>query len=166
MKNYEIAGVFEEKASAAKSRPAFDEMMAMAHKGKLAGSCIVVWSLDRLGRSLVGNMNTILALDQLGVPVVSLREPWLDMQGPVRSLLIAIFSWVGEQERRRIIERTNAGIERARRQGKVLGRPKKYINLDEAVRLRAQGLSLEVVAKKLGVGMATLHRALGRLPKT
>ncbi|MBF5046406.1 recombinase family protein [Aggregicoccus sp. 17bor-14] len=71
-----------------------------------------------------GAINTVLGLDRLGVPVVSVREPWLDNTGPVRSLLVAIFGWVAEQERSRLIERTRAGLARARAQGKRLGRPR------------------------------------------
>ena len=165
MKGWDIRGVYEEKASTAKARTEFDRMMLAAHRGEFAGGCIVVWALDRFGRSLVGNLNTILQLDQLGVPVVSLREPWLDMSRPVRQLLIAIFSWLGEQERIRNAERSRAGIERARRQGKVLGRPRKFVPLEEAVRLRGQGLSIARIAEQLGragtpIGVSTLHRAL------
>jgi hypothetical protein len=47
----------------------------------------------------------------------SVQEPWLDTGGPVRELLIAIFSWIAEQERARLIERTNAGLDRAKRKG-------------------------------------------------
>jgi DNA invertase Pin-like site-specific DNA recombinase len=73
---------------------------------------------------MVGNLADVLELDRIGVTVVSVRESWLDTGGPVRSLLIAIFSWVAEQERARLIERTKAGLAAARRKGKRLGRPR------------------------------------------
>ena len=69
-------------------------------------------------------INTVLELDRLGVPVLSVREGWLDTSGPVRPLLVAIFGWVAEQERTRPIERVHADLDRARRQGKALGRPR------------------------------------------
>lgn len=96
-------------------------MMHDAHQGQF--DVLVVWALDRFGRSTVGNIQAVLDLDRCGVQVVSVREEWLDTSGPVRSLLIAIFGWVAEQERVRLSERTKAGIERARRQGVHVGRP-------------------------------------------
>jgi DNA invertase Pin-like site-specific DNA recombinase len=91
---------------------------------------------------------------------VSVRESWLDTGSPVRSLLIAIFSWAGEQERNRLIERTKAGLAAARRRGARIGRPRRRVDLDRARELRVAGQSLRAVAKDLGVGYATLCRAL------
>ena len=115
---------------------------------------------------MVGNLTTVLKLDDMGVQVISAREPWLDMGGPVRPLLIAIFGWVAEQERIRIVERTMAGLDHARAKGIRLGRPRARMDLDAAVRLRAQGMSLRDMAKKMKVGTSTLHRALQGVPKT
>ena len=109
---------------------------------------------------MVGNLQAVLELDRIGVQVVSVREPWLDTGGPVRSLLIAIFSWVAEQERLRLIERTKAGLDRARRQGKRLGRPNVQVDLERARALRAEGKSLRQTATTLGIGTTTLHRLL------
>ena len=121
---------------------------------------LLVWSLDRFGRSMVGNLQAVLELDRIGVQVVSVREPWLDTGGPVRSLLIAIFSWVAEQERLRLIERTKAGLDRARRQGKRIGRPRAPVDVTRALALRREGKSMRETAKLLGVAPATLDRAL------
>ena len=111
-RGYAVVETYEEQASAVKTRPAYERMMADAREGKFR--VLVVWALDRFGRSLAGNVNALLALDKLGVTVVSVREPWLDTAGPVRELLVAIFSWVAQQERARLIERTKAGIAVAR----------------------------------------------------
>src|SRR6185437_8673441 len=110
-----VVAEYEEKLSAAKVRPKFDAMMRDAHQGKF--DVLVIWALDRFGRSMVGNLQAVLDLDRCGVEVVSVRESWLDTGGPVRTLLIAIFSWIAEQERAQIIARTKAGLERARRRG-------------------------------------------------
>lgn len=96
--------------------------------------------------------------------VISVREPWLDTSGPLRSLLIAIFSWCAEQERLRLIERTRAGLDRARRQGKRNGRPPVEFDVEQARALRAQGMSVRAVATALGVGVATVHRGLQAAP--
>lgn len=153
-----VIATFEESASAARARPEFKAMMDAAHRGDF--DVLLVWSLDRLGRSMTGNLQAVLDLDRCGVEVVSVREPWLDTGGPVRSLLIAIFGWVAEQERAQIGERTKAGIERARRKGIRLGRPKRRVDVRRAKRLRAKGLSFREVARELDVPVSTLHRAL------
>ncbi len=156
----EVRHVFDETAPAGKARPELNRMMAMAKRGDLRGYRLVLWSLDRLGRSLTGNLQLILDLEQNGCSVISVKEPWMSQDGPVRSLLLAVFSWVAEQERTRLSQRVIASVERARRAGKKLGRPRKFINVEEALRLRAQGLSIEDTAIRLGVGRSTLHRAL------
>jgi len=93
--------------------------------------------------------------------VISVREPWLDTSGPVRPLLVAIFGWVAEQERARLIERTRAGIERARRQGKRLGRPPKSpILLHAAAELVAGGVPIAEAARRKDVARSTLRRFL------
>ncbi len=158
VRGLEIVEVYSEKISAAKERPAFDKMMLDAHRGRFKHA--VLWSLDRLGRSMTGNLSTVLELDRIGVTVVSVKEAWLDTAGPVRSLLIAIFSWVAEQERRRVGERTRIGQDRARRAGKVIGRPRVLVNLPIALQLRAAGVSIRASAAKMKVGAGTLHRAL------
>ncbi len=86
---------------------------------------VLVWALDRLSRE--GISNTLGYLERLkrnGVALKSLQESWLDTRDDgLGQLLLAIFSWVAQQERKRIVERTKAGLERAKRQGKKLGRP-------------------------------------------
>ena len=159
----EIVDVFEEQASAARARPKLQALMRAAHRGDF--DILVIWALDRLGRSMVGNLQAVLELDRRGVQVVSANEPWLDTGGPVRSLLIAIFGWVAEQERHRIIERTKAGLERVKRQGVRLGRPERRIDLGRARALRDRGATLREVAKELRVPMSTLERALRRRPE-
>lgn len=155
-RGFQVVEVVEEKLSAAKQRPGLDRVLRLAHEGK-AGA-VIVWALDRLGRSMVNNLQTVVELDRIGVEVISVREPWLQMQGPVRSLLVAVFSWVAEQERTRIRERTKLGISRARKEGKRLGRPPAQVDVDRALLLKRKGLSIRAVAKKLGIGSSTLHR--------
>jgi putative DNA-invertase from lambdoid prophage Rac len=150
--------IVEQMSGSKKSRPGLSRLLAGAHKGEF--NHVVVWALDRLGRTMGGVLDTVTELDRLGCKVVSHQEQWLVLDGPVRSLLVAIFGWVAEQERARLIERTNAGIATARRNGKSLGRPKVELDIDEAFRLRKAGLSVAAAAKKLGVGVGTLHRAL------
>ncbi len=155
------AVIFEEQESAARARPVLERVLAEARAGHI--QAVLVWSLDRLQRSMVGAITTVLELDRLGVQVISLKEPWLDTSGPVRNLLIAIFGWVAEQERTRLIERTKAGLERARAQGKRLGRPPcSPILLRAAADLVATGVSVSEAAMLKGVKRTTLRRFLAR----
>lgn len=164
-RGYDIVAVFEETESAVKKRPAYEAALKAAHRGEY--DALLVWSLSRFGRSMVNNMNDVLSLDRCGVAIISHSESWLDMSkdSPVRGLLIGIFSWVAEVERTELIKRTRAGLERARAAGKQIGRRKRFIDLEHAQRLRAEGLGLRATAKRLGVGVATLQRALKRDPK-
>lgn len=92
---------------------------------KRAFDLLLIWALDRFSRE--GISNTLGYLERLkrsGVAVKSLQEPWLDTRDEgIGQLLLAIFSWVGAQERNRIRERTLAGLKQAREAGKKLGRP-------------------------------------------
>jgi putative DNA-invertase from lambdoid prophage Rac len=161
----EVVARYEEQGSAVKHRPHFEAMLADAKRGRF--DVLVVWALDRFGRSMFGNMQDVLELDRLGVQVVSVREPWLDTDGPVRPLLVAIFSWAAEQERNRLIERTRAGLARARRfgtkSGKPIGRAKRWVDVDEARRLiDEEHVSQREAARRMGVALGTLQRALAR----
>lgn len=164
---------YREQGSAAKARPVLDRLMADARAGRLGA--VVVWALDRLDRSHLGCMQRVAELDRLGVAVVSVREGWLDTSGPARSLLVSVFAWAAEQERSRLIERTRAGLDRARRQGKVLGRPKASPLALEAAAAEWRGElakraafivragrspGLASVARRHGVGASTLRRFL------
>ena len=104
----------------------------------------------------------MLELDRLGVWVLSARESWLDTDSPVRPLLVAIFGWVAEQERTRLIERTKAGLERARREGKRLGRPPASpVMLHAARDLVAAGVPVAEAARQKGLSRSSLRRFLG-----
>jgi len=84
--------------------------------------CVVAWSIDRLGRSMLDTLNTILMLEARGVRVITIKEEFLQTLDPnIRKLILSILSWVAEYERRRIRERQ----EEAWRQGKPKGRPRK-----------------------------------------
>ena len=159
-RGYRIVATYEEQASAAKQRAAFARVMEDAHHGRF--DVLVMWALDRFGRSMVGNMQAVLDLDRCGVKVVSVREPWLDTEGAVRPLLIAIFSWVAEQEREQLVARTVAGMERARKNGVHVGRPEVVIDVELARALHSQGASVRKIAQHLRVPKTTVHRALHR----
>jgi len=120
----EVVGEYVDMASGGNGdRANFLQMLQDAEKHKF--DLLLIWALDRLSRE--GISNTLGYLERLkrnGVALKSLQESWLDTRDDgLGQLLLAIFSWVAQQERRRIVERTKAGLERARKAGKQLGRP-------------------------------------------
>jgi DNA invertase Pin-like site-specific DNA recombinase len=156
----DVVAVFEENVSAAaRVRPEFEKMLKAAHSG--AFGCLIVWSLDRIGRSMVGNLQTVLDLERKGVTVLSVKESFLDAElGPARQLLLGVLGWVAEQERARIGERVRAGLERLKRQNVKLGRKPTAFNLKTARRLQDEGHSIRAIAKQLGVSSSVVHRGL------
>lgn len=121
----EVTGEYVDLASGGSSdRESFLRMLTDADKRKF--DLVLIWALDRLSRE--GISNTLGYLERLkrnGIALKSLQEAWLDTRDEgLGQLLLAIFSWVAQQERKRIVERTKAGLERAKRNGKALGRPK------------------------------------------
>jgi putative DNA-invertase from lambdoid prophage Rac len=155
-----VVEVYEEQASATRDRPAFERMMDEASQRGF--NVLLVWALDRLGRSMIGVVDTVRRLDEYGCRLLSVREPWMDTKGPIRQLLTALFGWIAEQERDRIVERTRAGLQRARASGTQLGRRARSVDLDRMRELRGQGKSWDAIAADLGVGRGTLRRAIGR----
>ncbi len=163
----EVVRAYEESESAVKRRPEFDRMLADGKTG--AFDVLVVWALDRFGRAAVDNLLAVRDLDAAGVTVVSAREPWLDTSGPFREPMMFLVSWLGEQERKRLIERTHAGIARARekgtKSGKAIGRPKRLARADveRILELHWDGRSGREIAQALKVPRTTVRRALEAL---
>ena len=98
------------------------QVYADARLGKF--EVLLVWALDRLSREGVGpTLEVVHRLGKAGVEVWSLQEPWLETSGELRDLLLAMVGWVANYESKRLSERTLAGLDRARADGKRLGRP-------------------------------------------
>lgn len=120
----QIVEEYVDYASGGKSdRENFLRMLADSDRRKF--DLLLFWSLDRFSREGIPNtLGYIERLKRNGVAIKSIAEPWLDTRdSALGQLLLAIFSWVAQQERQRIVERTKAGLDRVRKQGKILGRP-------------------------------------------
>ena len=129
-----------------------------------AGDTLLVWKLDRLGRSLRHLIEIVLDLDQQGVAVRSLSEP-LDTSSAMGRFRLQLFAALAELERSLMRERTRAGLEAARTRGRIGGRPAAMTarKLTMAIARRAQGeMTMSEIAEELGVGQATVYRALAR----
>lgn len=142
-----------------RSRPGLDAMMRDVRPCDV----LIVWRLDRLGRSMSHTMGLVADLDARNVRLLSVGEPWLDTAGPTRGLLVAIFAWVAEMERRTLVERTKAGLARAKAEGIRLGRPRaSTVRLEAASARIAAGATCAEACRAEGVSPATLRRYRAR----
>ena len=123
VEEYVDQGVSGAKAS----RPALDQLLADAHRRRF--DAVLVWKLDRLGRSLSHLIRLVDTLGSLGVDLVSLGDAGLDTTGPSGRLLFHVMGAVAEFERELIRERTRSGVAAVRRRGKRLGRPRVHVPL-------------------------------------
>ncbi len=156
---------YTDRESGAKSdREQFQAMLKDASRRKF--DVLLVWASDRLTRAgAYETLGYLKTLDSYGVRFRSYTESFLDTTGPVRDLLIAIAGWLGQQERAKLIERTRAGIARARLQGKVIGRPKVSVDASQIALLRASGQSWAQIREATGVSQGSARRAVASLAK-
>ena len=157
-KGVKVAGEYVDQVSGAKeSRPALDAMLADARRGLI--SSVVVWKIDRLGRSVSHLLNVLSELQALGVEFVSLQEA-IDTATPAGRMVFTFLGAVAEFERGIIAERVKAGMQAAKRRGKHCGRPRASVDLALASRMRSEGKSLRQVAAISGVSESTMSRLL------
>ncbi|MEJ5929237.1 recombinase family protein [Corynebacterium sp. H128] len=127
-----------------------------------SGDTVVVWRIDRLGRSLIDVLNTVNLLRDKGVKVQSLSDG-IDPETTSGRLMLGMLATLAEYERELITERVNAGIAAARQSGTRFGRPPVdpaviAEKLDIARDTRAKGRTAEEAARLVGWSRATLYR--------
>lgn len=151
--------IFTDKASGKlEHRPALDAMREQLR----AGDTVVVWRLDRLGRSLRHLIDTIQDLEGQGVAFLSLTES-IDTSTPGGKLVFHVFGALAEFERDLIRERTMAGLQAARARGRTGGRPTVWTTekLKVARDMYARGdHDVAAIARVVGVSRASVYRAL------
>ena len=143
-------------------RPQLDALMREARKGRF--DAVAVWKFDRFGRSLKHLVDSLEEFQSLGIDFISLTEG-IDTTTPTGKLVFGIMGAVAQFERDLIAERVRAGIERARRLGKRIGRPRVLVDAEPITRLRNEGMSLRQIARKLGIPVSRVRRALARSTK-
>lgn len=127
------------------------------------GDTLVVSKLDRLGRDAHDVGATIKALAERKVEVIVLQLGKLDLASPAGKLMLHMLAAVAEMERDLLIERTKAGLDRAKVQGKVLGRPRKTTEKQRAdmIAMRKTGVSISAIAKLNSVSRIVTSKIVG-----
>ncbi len=158
--SWTLAGEYVDQASGkSANRPEFQRLFRDAAERRF--DLVLFWSLDRFSRE--GVVETLQHLERLksnGISWWSFKEEFLRSVGPFADAVLAIIACIAKQERIRLSERVKAGLDRARSQGKVVGRPKIVVNRDKVVELHEQGLSQWDISQKLGVSRASVGRII------
>ena len=154
---WEVVQTYTETASGAKrSRPALDAMMADAARRRF--DVVMAWDVSRLGRSLRDLVDLFENLRALKVDLY-LEQQALDTSTPAGRALLQMSGVFAEFERAMIVERTKAGMERARARGAQIGRAPTGDGTVAAIRsLRAQGRSMDGIARDLKIGKGVAQR--------
>ena len=148
--------IFSDKTSGARAdRPGLAEALSFVR----AGDSLVVWKLDRLGRSLKHLVDLVGELKERGIEFRSLTDG-IDTSTPAGRFFFHVMAALSEMERDLIAERTRAGLEAARKRGRVGGRRRKMTDakVEAAKSLMATGMPPREVAASLGVSVPTLYR--------
>lgn len=157
-RGWKVVVEIEDVGSGASKRAKREKLIEAARRREL--DAIVVWKLDRWGRSLLDLIVSLRELGELGVGFVSLTEA-LDLTTSMGRAMAGMLAVFAEFEREILKERIRAGIEQARRRGTHLGRPSTTSShAEEIAELRAGGISKSEIARRLGLTRASVRRAL------
>ena len=157
---WQIVREYADKASGKRGdRVQFQAMFDAASRREF--DCVLFWSLDRFSRE--GVLETLQHLQRLtayGVAYRSFTESYIDSLGPFRDVVISLLAALARQERIRLSERVTAGLARARKEGRIGGRPKVIVSTSRIRKLADQGLSAVQIGEHLGVSRMTVARRL------
>ncbi|QBF84035.1 recombinase family protein [Shewanella maritima] len=142
-------------STVAMERQAFSQLVNVRME---AGDRLIVLKLDRLGRDNIDVQSTVDALIANGIEVVCLDLPVANLSSSEGRLMLQMMGAFAEFERNRIRERTQEGLQRAKAEGKTLGRPKATDTTAKVQECKAGGLSQSKVAAELGLSLATVKR--------
>src|SRR4051794_19009114 len=158
-RGWTVAIIVEDIGSGVRDRPKREDLMRAARRREL--DLILVWRLDRWGRSLVDLITTIQELTALRVGFISLGEA-LDLSTPSGRALPGMLAVFAEFERDILRDRVKAGIAQARKEGRPHGRPRTIAKHEaEVKRLSQEGVSKREIAKRTGISRASVRHLLG-----
>ena len=141
---------------AKESRPQLDRMMIAVQRRRV--DAVLVWKLDRFGRSLRHLVNALAELNAVGVAFMSLRDN-LDLGTPTGRLMFHVIAAMAEFERELMRERTRAGLANVRARGVRLGRPSRNPDIAQIRQRRAAGASWRAIGRELGIAPETCRQA-------
>ncbi len=150
--------IYDDKVSGSKSsRQGFNLALEVLREG----DSLVVWKLDRLGRSVKDLVTMVGKLEQRGVHFKSLTDN-IDTSTPAGRFFFHVMASLAQMERELMVERTRAGLDAARKRGRVGGRKRTMTDskIQSAQRLLADGIPAKDVALDLGISVPTLYRWL------
>jgi putative DNA-invertase from lambdoid prophage Rac len=157
-RGWTIAMQVREVGSGAAKREARERLLEAARRREI--DIVLVWRLDRWGRSVTDLLATLQELEHLGVGFVSLTEA-LDLTTPAGRAMAGLLAVFAAFEREILQERTRAGLAHARRNGKTLGRPATAaIHAAEIRKLHRVGISKSEIARRLNIGRTSVRRIL------
>jgi DNA invertase Pin-like site-specific DNA recombinase len=136
-------------------RPALDQLVKDAKIGRF--DRVIVTRFDRFARSTKHLVTALEEFQSLGIDFISLGES-IDTSTPMGKMVFTILGAVAELERDIIRERVILGIDRAKKQGKPLGRPKRIVDRQRIAEMRAAGETTRTIAKALGIAQSTVVR--------
>lgn len=150
-------------SGAKERRPALDQLMDDVKKKRF--DIVLVWRFDRFARSTRHLVEALHTFRHLGINFISFQEN-IDTGSPLGEAMFTIISAMSQLERDIIRERVKGGLRRAKAKGKRLGRPGANIDIEEAKRLKGEGLSLRAIGERLKVSKSYLSGVLGTVHKT
>ncbi|MGA3205177.1 MAG: recombinase family protein [Bryobacteraceae bacterium] len=161
-RGWTIALQIREVNSGSVRREAREKLLEAARRRQI--DIVLVWRLDRWGRSVTDLLATLQELEHLGVGFVSMTEA-LDLTTPAGRAMAGLLAIFAEFEREILRERTRAGLAEARRSGKQLGRPATAAaHALEIRKLHRAGMSKSEIARRLRIGRTSVRRILGTRP--
>lgn len=140
-------------STSASERKGFQKLLERMEDGDV----LVVTKLDRLGRNAIDVQQTVHMLESKGIRVHCLALGGVDLTSPAGKMTMGVLAAVAQFERDLLIERTQAGLSRAKSEGKVLGRPA-VVSAEQVQTLKNQELSQSAVAKQLDCSLSTVKR--------
>jgi DNA invertase Pin-like site-specific DNA recombinase len=159
-RGWSLTRVYDDQISGVKStRPALNELLADARKRKF--DCVLVWRIDRLGRSVSHLLQVLETFRETDIKFISLSEA-LDTSTASGMMIFTVLAAVASLERSILVERVKSGLEHAKRCGVKLGRPAiRNLGAEEVAKIRAErrkGTTLRAIAKAHGTSLWSVHR--------
>jgi DNA invertase Pin-like site-specific DNA recombinase len=158
--NWTVVHEYVDRASGKRSdREQFQKLFSDASQRKF--DVVLFWSLDRFSREgVLETLQHLQRLSQYGVNWRSFTEQYLDSMGIFKDAVLAILAVIAKQERIRLSERVLAGLAKARKEGRVGGRPRIVVSHKQVIARDQEGATIREIAEEFGVSPASIHRIL------